>query len=630
MSIINKYLSDLVFLVDYRQNIGKEQIKDIDLTLTGLPRWNNTDNGRGIKTIREGHNGFTYGDSSYDLANGTLIILTKRNEFSSSICEVFANHSVGVNFYFDNNVAGLYGYAPSGFLSSGISVLDNKMHVYTTIYKDGVTNGSNTFVDGIKGNNVTWNKNGAYSHFSVGYGPDSTLASGCTILLVAILNRTDLTNKEISEISTGLLQERGQLQIPRRNFQYTTPLDTDCILHYDMNTITGDNKMADLSGNGNNGIFKDSVVLNHNGIFSKARIFGNGALYLASSSDFFNGNYTIEAWIKPTAGYANTRGLFSTGAANYVGVTTTNALITSHNKANSTQQTTTSVNNLLGVNRIAHVVYTLEVIGNNVTVRQYIDGVNVLETSYDTGFLGLGATAIILGGFSATALLISADISDFKYYKDRVLAQPEIASRYLIGAKKLNFLHKMTDTPPTLVNVTSGKIGLSEFEVVTGTWKISEDSNNKKWVEIVVTGIAEAKSTKAYGTWIWRAVRPTGGTIRVVLLGEKGLSVTPGYYYYDTGLVSFMLEGPGGGSKLDTGSPMVDDIEYEFALTRSSSGVFILYRRVVNGTWASLGTFNDTTVTTSKYFGFNSTAACKHAITHVYEGVLGIDDLPLT
>jgi hypothetical protein len=166
--------------------------------------------------------------------------------------------------------------------------------------------------------------------------------------------------------------------------------------------------------------------------------------------------------------------------------------------------------------------------------------------------------------------------------------------------------------------------GYVEFDDIT----VNEIGTGKKWIECVTAGVSYTPSTVAYGTWVFRCIRPAGGIVRLWVFGnETALSTAPGYYYYDNGASPGIFVQPGGSAVCGASKAMTQSVEYLLAISRTTTGAFKLFRKEPAASWEELGTGTNATHTSSKFMGFNSTAGSKHALLNVHQGVLGIPEL---
>jgi hypothetical protein len=126
---------------------------------------------------------------------------------------------------------------------------------------------------------------------------------------------------------------------------------------------------------------------------------------------------TISFWANPTGSISGTSPIISNGGGNwYAGFASTNRMITSHSKTDTTQQTTYSGDNEAISDAWHHYSYSFSTVGSDVTVKMYVDAELVTTTSYDTGYGTNYGTNFVLGTFSSGALFFTGLIDEVKIY----------------------------------------------------------------------------------------------------------------------------------------------------------------------------------------------------------------------
>lgn len=199
----------------------------------------------------------------------------------------------------------------------------------------------------------------------------------------------------------------------------------------------------------------------------------------------------------------------------------------------------------------------------------------------------------------------------------------------------------LSTVTPTLANVTAGEIGNSGFKVSTGTWKTSEDSTGKKWVENVVAGVAYQKSLEAYGTFVFevdKAGQPFVGFMASVIGGESATGQTGSFWWGVSGRVAYRRSVSGVPSYVfyTVASYLTSGVAYKFAITKTTSGTMTWYiKGGVYTDWTLVSTAGGVgsnpvvgdTITSSKYMVLDLDAGDKFRLLGKHLGVLDIAQL---
>jgi len=190
---------------------------------------------------------------------------------------------------------------------------------------------------------------------------------------------------------------------------------------------------------------------------------------------------------------------------------------------------------------------------------------------------------------------------------------------------------------PTLANVTAGRLSNTDFSVLTGSYKISQDANKKKWIECVTAGVAYAPMTYAEATWLFELNKPDGTIPRIGFMasvaGDETATGQNAYWVLETNAELIgMKESVAGSASFKNSTaagytPVATD--HKIPISRTSAGVFTLYIQL-NGVWTSVdmsggtGTnpFTDTTTTTSRYMILDLDAGDKVRPLGIFQGVL--------
>ncbi len=410
--------------------------------------------------------------------------------------------------------------------------------------------------------------------------------------------------------------------------------DSACVLHYDMQTRTGDGLMADLSGNGNNGTI--TAAVSSEGVFGKSMDFSN-VVSLITKSDTTSLSLTTDMsfsfWIRRKTAAGNQR-IIEKGTNGYQIYMSTATLLFGKDGIG------TIASGSIGTEDIwKHIVVTY----NNTTAKIYLDTVSIDGATTQRSIEDT-ATALVVGGNGVTSC--GGFLDDVRIYNE-VISDAKIAELYSEGAKKLNFHQSMTDVPPTLANLTvaQDRIGKTDFKVSTGQWKVSEDSNGKKWIECVSTGTAYMESTQAYGTWLWDMNKQGEGSTTTFLMmadviggteatGQDGYSLQMNSE--ERTLMRKSVNGTHSANSYTAASYINVLTDYKFAVTRRYDGQFSHYiKGGIYTDWTltdvsgggGTNPWSDNNVKTSKYICLTANNVDKYSNIIMLEGVLTLAQL---
>jgi len=122
-------------------------------------------------------------------------------------------------------------------------------------------------------------------------------------------------------------------------------------------------------------------------------------------------------------------GLFSAGVNNYfVAMNGNNAYLT-YADASNTQRQFTSSGTVVPLNQWVHLVFTFDVVGDNVTHNIWSNGVNYLNGSRTDGYSSNYGTNFLIGTFTAASLNSNACISKLVFF-DKALSSIEVKDLY--------------------------------------------------------------------------------------------------------------------------------------------------------------------------------------------------------
>lgn len=520
--LLKKYQAsgNVLLWSDFRNGSFKEIVSNANPTIQGTTvKWMNTKEGMSVFTsvVSAAYSGLNYATQSN--TKGTILCYYKKTQdgpllSGGSVQEVIQNNQ-SYQFLFNNNVYGIWSYAgTTGFKTSGYTP-DSNSHFYSTVFESaGITD---FYVDAIyKGTTSTWTAGATGAVLTVGYGADLNRQAGGGILMFAILN-VKLTSEEVKQVYEEITTANiGIGNLKYNNIKLPTIQENDplCVLHFDMKTKDGSNKLIDLK--------KPTRALTAGGIVSpvfentnnlSGVKFNSGyLLYNTNNTDLWQAeSRTVSAIVKITDVSVGVKAIAaSSGTAFYVGLSA-DKLLTSFRNGSSVQ--TAPIGTIaLKANSTYLLDYVLEKSNLDIIVSMYANG----ELNYSQTFLGAGilgsTTPLILGaGNTVSANAFIGSIYDVKYYR-KALSSTEIANKYLAFAKQPLLKIDSKQMVQSLTTSTAGQqITNTPFIVSSGSFKVSNDGN-KSWIECVTAGIAYMKSDLNCGTFMFEMYKGGAST----------------------------------------------------------------------------------------------------------------------
>jgi len=193
---------------------------------------------------------------------------------------------------------------------------------------------------------------------------------------------------------------------------------------------------------------------------------------------------------------------------------------------------------------------------------------------------------------------------------------------------------------PTLSNVSSGALTNTQFSVLSGSFKVSQSSDKKKWIECVTSGLASALQDRAFGTWVFEFLK--GGDANnfefLFIASQKASPTAAGQNSYsfklnNTESVNFNRSINGSASTL-TYTPagyLSYGVPYLIAITRTADRTFTFYEKRPGQGWALTTNMTNpilnNATTISKYMVLNVNAGDKFRILDIHSSPLGLSDL---
>ncbi len=626
MSILTTY-RPLIDINPAKASLLDQSGNGYNAVSNGTGSWGNFEKKKAIQIT--GTNKLTVTTSATLDAMGDFTILVF-GDFTKGIVPGRNSHLINKSASWEFYCAGQYLDLYRGVTSSGVSssVLGARMVGVTAIsgskpkyYKDGAYLSTAT--------TATSHITNTNNLFIGNYGATASSAYNFPSWITRVLVFDQiLTDQVISQIYDEVEAENSAGDPKTINFKgFMPPIDTNCMLAYDMETKTGDGKMADLSGNNRVGTITRAVKARMASGFP-AYAHSNGTLIQTASSVNIGTTHTVE-WIADG--------------------NTANAMMLSYNSSNFIAYYLPGQNGIMYRANGVDVTWTIPA----------LDGKEhhfVLDRSGTTVILYMDGISL------GTQTLASNEVQTFRstgnnpYYWTGRIGYVQVysdskgatwaADRYKRYAKKLVYDSQSEYWTPTLANVTAGRIGNTDFTVSTGTWKVSEDANKQKWIENVISGIAYKSFDKAYGTWVWK-LNKVDTTIPyffmvsdTIVSGAGGGSANS----YNLGISSFenvalakIVAGSVTNLSVSPVSYIAASTDYYYAVSRSIAGVFTIYIKggaYTNWTLVSVsgGVGNnpttDTTTTTSRYMLLDLDAGDKISDIRHYQGVLDLSTLP--
>lgn len=584
MKTIQKLQSNFVFESDYRTGGLLDTKQNILPTLTGSPVWVNTNKGKTFRKTRNGIQAYLlYTSANYNITSGTLIMLFRRNSMETALNEI-AQLNTGYNIMVNNGAVGMYDYAGgTGFMSSGITINDREFHTVVIKFANGA-NGVTFYVDGIAGNTDTWTMGAGSSFLQVGGGSDLAYTGGADIAYFAVSNDNTITDENIAKVHNELMSGGYTSTLSKTNFVEPVPEELDSSLVGSWDMQEGGGVWSDLSSSNNN-LTKVGQVGMTKGLFENCTQFDGASGYLTKAvADFRStdslGSITALIKIKTTG---ITKAIFSTcdKATNtkyfLLELSSTNKILVQ----NSTSGVVST--NSLRADEWYHIVLT----SDGLAYKLYINGVpETIQVSYGTNdgnwFSDVADRDNINIGASNRLTIseyFNGQINSVKVYSKELSAAEVLADANKV-AKKTIYRNTFEDAP---VSLTSSSRELSDFLISSGTWKISQDTTKKKWLEDVTVGGTYINSAKAYGTWQFDFKKSSATShLRFELIGTEKDSSGNGYRFNVAGTALHLITITAGGTATiayTAAGYIAVDTKYSIRITRSHIGVFTVYIR---------------------------------------------------
>jgi hypothetical protein len=613
-------------------------------------------NGKYGKGLKVGPNGLIRVLDSASMRYTACTMIAFFESGSQKVNQRFLSHRTSttrLDFYYSSNLIGTYNgsttssIATSPFSANMVGVKVDSVLTRPRAYMNGsfvgemsaaIAMGTGT-IDAYIGNFYTGASN--QNHDGIIYG-------------IVIINTTDVSDEDINQIYNEWYAAKGAGDPKATNFSFPVKEQTDATLvcHLDAAAKRSDNYYTDLSGNGNHG--RSQGVLTERaspfGRFARFNgvrgLVGMGAMNAKTSLSLGTNDFTYGGWFN-TGNLAQTyflAGAYSSTPIIFMAITNAGAI--SYRLHDGTTNLESNYAAGLRANSIHHIVFSVSRALNSLYI--YLDGalVSTVDISTITGSLTT-ANEFLLGANNSYAVPTNSNstigFKEFRLYNGKALSATEISRWYSEYAAKPVFNLRMEQVAPTLANVTSGKLSNTPFTVATGTWRVTQDANKKKWIESVVAGIAYMSSPNMYGTCVYRVYKGRDGNVLKVLFAANviGDDSTAGQNAYGFLITSGerigLLESTAGVSAYlnYTQTIITNNVDYYvFVTNRKSDGQKAIYAKggtafprvtlcdVTGGTGTN--PIIDNTTTTSKYACLALNPDDKAAYLGWYPGVLTV------
>jgi len=577
------------------------------------------------------------------LPTGASYRLVSKRDAGGTNFEFLVESSTTLNVYNGTTVA----TSPASILGDGFKMVGAKIHSTSTaptFYVNGINKGQSA-------TSLAFSQNDAPIIVGNFYTGGTSCAPIFPITRVIILNNnTYVTDKDIAELYNEYMLERGSGDPKETNHSYPVPKvdDSTCKIHTNFATVGG--YTVDLTGNANTGQVG-------RGSKSKSSIFGE-VMSLSGQSSYINygvmnskaslsigtNDYTIGGWFNAKTLNGYFFAAYNSTPAVFLSVSAVGALSSRYYDSGGVDVYATS-GNVIRVNEWNHLAITGDRDG---LLSIYLNGESAATVSIASGAANSLTTAnqFLIGAAGSTASIISPlnfDCADFRLYNGKCLSATEIKNWYLEYAKKPVYDTQPELWLPTLANVTGGEISNTNFKVNSGTWKVSESTDKKKWIENVVAGVAYMQNTKAFGTYVFELIHENGSNSFVEFITDTiGAETTTGQDGYsflvDTAeelAVREITNGTPANKFFSAVGTITPSTSYKYAIARDAVGVTTLYAKGGSQfpSWAvvtaSSGTnpFTDITITTSRFMNIDLDAGDKFRLLGIHQGVLGLPEL---
>lgn len=495
--------------------------------------WANTKQGFGLNFKTAGSYVKPTAFAQYDLSEACYFAVAIRINSPASFPVFLAregNYSLAFNSGAEPKTFGLYSWGGGyGWQASTFTPTDwGNPHFYATNFKNNVINGSSFYVDGIARGTATVVVTRTDQPLTISRATP-TQELGGIVLIAGVVNR-NLTAAEHHRLYNEHLLEAHYAKMTHSNFKTPYPAlsPADYITRstfLDLSMKSSGNKLLNYAPTTYAPVIGIRQDETYEGVFEVAQRFGPGIAGLsADCGDVtqYNGatSCTTSMWFKlPSLGVLNARCLF--GKHDYIA--TGHRFICQVMTASPGPHAISYYEQFTGGNATAttpsciypNIWHHLAIVRNGSgstdadKIKIYIDGQNqtltfpgpnnfptTLSASLSGRSFVLANTAPAAGTTSQSCKIASLRCESRQWTAAEVLAE------YNIGAKIPIYSNDFTDCPVSLSAIGSGLIPNTEFQIVSGTWSITEDSTTRqKFLNCVTAGTVAIPLQQVIGSW---------------------------------------------------------------------------------------------------------------------------------
>lgn len=606
------------------------------LSINGTPIWMRTNKGRGTYMSYVGATDYVYSDNpaALQLSTCTIFIVANRTQSNTAATQGLFGKTNAYALFHNSGAEPkafcVYDYTASATRTSTFTASpDGQFRMYAVSFQSGVVNGTTFFVDGIPyGFNQTTVLNQG-SIWTIGRAAATCL--GGTTLLAGIVNRV-LTPAEHTQLYDEYLYEQNSADCCRQNFYYQYNSKTDAeyaaqgiVLDSDFNSevVAGVRKIRDLTGNYpgtildcpipgsesegitfdgvNDGVnFGDVTQLNSASKVIVEWVFRPEEAAITNGDVLWSKNVTANRRFSAEFGAGGNpcrmKNSCENGAVTY-GLTdpivrskTWNHALVAFDGTQSTDATK----------------LRLYFNGEYVAYNGLLSG-PIPATLYNNSGVSLYTGEETAGSNPSNITMGMCRISS-----GVTINETTARAAYLKNfAQKLIWQAPGEDIPVSLVASYSAGQYIGPWRVVSGTWKVSEDTTGKRWIECVTNGCVVVPQSSAFGTWSWTFSKTETGSMYFVMIGTSPVAWNAATQYgYVVGIDSSeTLFSP---ALVSAGAPGPFPCYSSGGYLPTNTYSLAINRRPADGrftSWIKGGSFANWTLASAAGGGSNPTAA---------------------
>jgi hypothetical protein len=268
-------------------------------------------------------------------------------------------------------------------------------------------------------------------------------------------------------------------------------------------------------------------------------LFFNGAGHvdLGNREEFKIDEFTVSCWLKPQDDVSALEMIIGGGAHWYLGVTNPNRIIFSYYDVDPTQITLFSSNNAIKGGVWNHIVQTVIVVGSNVTLKTYVNGVLVNDVTNTNGWRTSYGTDWAIGRFS-TSFKLNGNLENLVFHNEEK-SESWVQEQYQKGLTALykggwGVYESVVDQTEVIEN--------SSFSVQAGSFKVATDDIDEGFIKsfegttatnkcgISTPNIRQSSKDAAYGTWKFWVYKKAGNSLGVHIVSDSIETTTASGY----------------------------------------------------------------------------------------------------